>query len=56
MVDKKIICYATNFLDEEIRQIKELLKQKATSKNDKKILNELLKQYEKDLQELEGEN
>lgn len=47
-----IINYATNFLDEEIRQIKEMLNRKAISENDKKLLSKILQEYEQDLQEL----
>ena len=50
---ERIENYAINFLDEEIRQIDELLKRENISDKEKSILEGLRNMYLKDLEELE---
>lgn len=47
-----IILYATNFLESEIDKITELLGKETTSYNDVKLLQNMKKGYELDLEEL----
>ena len=47
-----IILYATNFLESEIEKISELLGKETTSYNDVKLLQNIKKGYELDLEEL----
>lgn len=47
-----IILYATNFLESEIDKITELLGKETTSYNDVKLLQNIKKGYELDLEEL----
>ena len=47
-----IILYATNFLESEIEKITELLGKETTSYNDVKLLQNIKKGYELDLEEL----
>lgn len=47
-----IILYATNFLESEIEKITELLGKETTSYNDVKLLQNMKKGYELDLEEL----
>ena len=47
-----IIWYATNFLESEIEKITELLGKETTSYNDVKLLQNIKKGYELDLEEL----
>lgn len=47
-----IILYATNFLESEIEKISEFLGKETTSYNDVKLLQNIKKGYELDLEEL----
>ncbi|MGP1563030.1 hypothetical protein [Filifactor alocis] len=47
-----IILYATNFLESEIEKITELLGKETTSYSDVKLLQNIKKGYELDLEEL----
>lgn len=55
ILHSKLVNYATNFLESEIEQTEKLLKKHSVSENDKKILSRLLKEYKRDLKELEVE-
>ena len=51
----RLINYASNFLKSEIDKIEELLKDDTIDSVSKDILRKLLKEYERDLEELEKE-
>ena len=51
----RLINYASNFLDSEIQEIGQLLEADNVSDADRELLSELLKDYERDLEELERE-
>lgn len=51
----RLIEYASNFLESEIKRIEELLKDDAVDSENKDKLRELLKEYELDLEEAERE-
>lgn len=55
MERSKLINYASNFLETEIGVINEMLKKETLNDESKYILESLLKNYEKDLEELESE-
>ena len=49
----RLMNYASNFLDSEIQEIGQLLEADNVSDADRELLSELLKDYERDLEELE---
>ena len=51
----KLINYASSFLDSEIQEIGLILEVDDVSDADRELLSELLKDYERDLEELERE-
>lgn len=51
----RLIEYASNFLESEIKRIEELLKDDAVDSENKDKLRELLKEYKHDLEEAERE-
>ena len=51
----RLISYANNFLESEIENIEKLLNDETVDDVSKDILSKLLKEYERDLEELEKE-
>lgn len=51
----RLINYASNFLDSEIQEIGLILEADDVSDADRELLSRLLKEYERDLEELEKE-
>ena len=51
----RLMNYASNFLESEIENIEKLLKDETVDDVSKDILSKLLKEYERDLEELEKE-
>ena len=51
----RLINYASNFLESEIENIENLLKDETVDDASKDILNKLLKEYKHDLEEAERE-
>ena len=51
----RLINYASNFLESEIENIEELLKDEAVNDVSKDILSELLNEYKHDLEVIERE-
>ncbi|MBF1192590.1 MAG: hypothetical protein HXM06_00445 [[Eubacterium] sulci] len=51
----RLINYANNFLESEIENIEELLKDEAVNDASKDILNKLLREYKHDLEVIERE-
>lgn len=52
---KKLLNYSSNYLESEIKQIRDLLKNRKIDKNSRKILIKLDKEYTKDLNEIDKE-
>lgn len=51
----RLINYASNFLESEIENIEELLKDEAVNDVGKELLSKLLKEYKHDLEAIERE-
>lgn len=52
---KKLLNYSSNYLESEIKQIRDLLKNRKIDKNSRKILIKLDKECTKDLNEIDKE-